>query len=77
MSTGTPQGPYYPSPYNPPPSPPPPPGYGPGPRRRASMYGGRPPSGRGPTRPGPSGWLRKYGPYVALGLVVLVSGVLG
>jgi len=76
VSTGTPQGPYYPSPYNPPPSPPPPPGYG-GPRRRASMYGGRPPSGRGPTRTGLSGWIRKYGPYIALGLVVLVSGVLG
>jgi len=37
------------------------------------MYGGRPPAGGGPTR---RGWLRRYGPYIALGLVVLISGVL-
>ena len=36
------------------------------------MYTGRPPAGRGR-----GGWLRRYGPYVALALVVLVSGVLG
>jgi penicillin-binding protein 2D len=77
VSTGTPQGPYYPNPYDPPPSPPPPPGYGQGGRRRASLYGGRPPAGRGSTPRGPRGWIRRYGPYIALGLVVLVSGVLG
>jgi penicillin-binding protein 1A len=38
------------------------------------MYGGRPPAGRRPT---PRGWIRRYGPYIALGLVVLMSGVLG
>jgi len=41
------------------------------------MYGGRPPAGRRPPARGLSGWLRRYGPYIALGLVVLVSGVLG
>jgi membrane peptidoglycan carboxypeptidase len=74
VTSGTPQGPYYPNPYNPPPSPPQPPGSG---RRRASMYGGRPPAGGSPTRRGPRGWIRRYGPYIALALVVLISGVLG
>ena len=78
MTSGTPPNPY--DPYNPypppppPPAPPPPPGYGP-PRRRASMYGGRPPVGGGPTG-GRNAWLKRYGPWIALVLVVLVSGVL-
>jgi membrane peptidoglycan carboxypeptidase len=38
------------------------------------MYGGRPPAGRRST---PRGWIRRYGPYVALGLVVIMSGILG
>jgi membrane peptidoglycan carboxypeptidase len=41
------------------------------------MYGGRPPVGGPPSRRGFSGWVRRYGPYVALGLVVLLSGMLG
>ncbi len=69
MSTGTPPGPYGPPPGAYPP--PPPPGYGPT-RRRASMYASRPPLGGGRR-----GWLKRYGPWVALVLVVLVSGVLG
>jgi membrane peptidoglycan carboxypeptidase len=80
VSTGTPPGPYAPGPNpydpppgaHPPPGPPPPPGYGQA-RRRASMYARRPPPGGGRHL----GWLKRFGPYIALGLVVLVSGVLG
>src|SRR5262249_45147480 len=64
------------NPYNPPPGqpvPPPPPGYAPGRRARASQYA-RQPLGRGGR---PPGWIKRWGPWVALGLVVLVSGVLG
>jgi penicillin-binding protein 1A len=76
VSSGTPPNPY--NPYPPPPPPTPPPGYGP-PRRRASMYAGRPPSGGLPSSGGGGrrAWLKRYGPWIALVLVVLVSGVLG
>ncbi len=71
MSASSGRGPYGPPP---PPSPggayPPPPGYG-GARRRASMYGAPPPS-----RPDRGRWIKRYGPYIGLALVVLVSGVL-
>jgi membrane peptidoglycan carboxypeptidase len=40
------------------------------------MYGGRPPTGGRPTG-GRGPWFKKYGPWIALALVVLVSGVLG
>ena len=67
-------GPYPP----PPPAPPIPPSYGG--RRRASMYGGRPPAGRGGIGSGGGSgrgrWLKRYGPWIALVLVVLVSGML-
>jgi penicillin-binding protein 1A len=56
----------------PPPQPPPPPGFG-QPRRRASMYASRPPLGGGRA----PNWLKRFGPWVALGLVVMLSGVLG
>jgi membrane peptidoglycan carboxypeptidase len=76
VSTGSPPNPYNPyPPPPPPPAPPAPPGYGP-PRRRASMYGGGPPYGGRRAGGGRSAWLKRYGPWIALVLVVLVSGVL-
>jgi membrane peptidoglycan carboxypeptidase len=77
VSTGTPPGrqgpgPYYPSPnpYEPrvpyPPRPPGPPGQ----RRRASLYGDPP-----TRRPSRGGWFRRYAPWLALFLVLLLSGV--
>jgi membrane peptidoglycan carboxypeptidase len=74
VSTGTPREPYYSGPYNltpgeypPPPSGPP--GYGQT-RRRASMYRGTPPAGGGW-----SPFIRRWGPWIALLLVGLISGV--
>jgi membrane peptidoglycan carboxypeptidase len=58
--------------YPPAPGPQPPPGYGPT-RRRASMYTRQPVPGGG----GPPSRLKRYGPWIALGLVILISGVLG
>ena len=55
---------------------------GPGqPRRRASLYGERwpgwPARPSRPRRPGLDWWFKRVGPWVALGLVVLISGVFG
>src|SRR5690348_10032581 len=41
------------------------------------MYGGQPPAGRAGRPPTRGAWIKRYGPWIALGLVVLVSGILG
>ena len=44
--------------------------------RRASLYGQRP-GGGGPGFPRQQGWFRRSAPWIALGLVALISGVFG
>jgi membrane peptidoglycan carboxypeptidase len=67
LSTG-----YPPSDY-----PSPPPGYGAPVRRRASRWPGPPPTGPFPRQRPQRSWFKRYIPWIALILAVLISGVFG